>query len=331
MRRLFGFAAAGLLVCLPSGALAGPDSLLVLQRYDRQLLGIGYRIAVSAGDLCAVRAPLLGFAMHDISQYAATEQTDARTAFGLGADPLVLAVAPNSPATAAGLSEGDAILAIDGQPLPAAKPGAAKSYARMRAVLTRLDAAAADGKIDLAIRRGGEALTLPVPAAMGCPSRFQIDVSAALVSKADGQYVELTTGMIDFAGDDAQIAAVIAHELAHNILRHRARLDAVGVRRGILGQFGRNARLIRQTEIEADRLSVYLMDRAGYDPHAIIGFWERYDRTHPLGFFNAATHPKPENRIAIVREEIARIDAMKAEGRSPRPAFMEGAALPRLL
>ena len=136
--------------------------------------------------------------------------------------------------------------------------------------------------------------------------------------------------MIDFAADEAQLAAVIAHELAHNILRHRARLDAVGIHRGILGQFGRNARLIRQTEVEADQLSVYLMDRAGYDPQAIITFWERYDRTHPFGFLNAPTHPGPENRIAMVRTEIARIAAMKAQGRSPRPAFMEGPALPEL-
>ena len=48
--------------------------------------------------------------------------------------------------------------------------------------------------------------------------------------------------------------------------RHRVRLDAARVSRGFLGNFGRNARLIRETEVEADRLSVYLLERAGYDP-----------------------------------------------------------------
>jgi hypothetical protein len=46
------------------------------------------------------------------------------------------------------------------------------------------------------------------------------------------------------------------------MLRHRTRLDSGGVAY-FLGNFGRNARLIRETESEADRLSVYLLDRAG--------------------------------------------------------------------
>lgn len=328
MRSLIALALAGLVAAIP--ARADPASLLALQRYDRQLLTIGYRLQVSGGDLCAVRAPIPGFALHDLSQYGAGEQADARAAFGFVADPLVLAVAPDSPAFTVGLREGDALIGLDGHAIPAARPNARKSYARMNALLKQLDAAAADGMIDLLIRRGGQAITLNVLAPSGCPSRFQTDVSAALDSKADGIYVELTTGIIDFAGDDAQIAAVIAHEMAHNILRHRERLNAVGIRRGLLGQFGRNARLVRQTEVEADRLSVYLMERAGYSPEAIVSFWERYDRTHPLGFLNAPTHPKPKSRVATVHAETARIAAMKSEGRSPRPAFMEGPSLPAL-
>lgn len=309
---------------------ASPDSLLALQNYDRQLLGIGYRLAMSGGDLCTVRTAQPGFVLHDLTQYPRADQADARAVFGFAGDPLVLAIAPDSPAAKAGLREGDALLAVDGRPVPVAKPNARNSYARMETLLTRLDAAAADGMLDLRVRRGAEQLALKIPTPSGCASRFQTHASAAIDSRADGIYVELNTGVIDFAANEAQVAAIVAHELAHNILRHRARLDAAGIRRGMLGQFGRNARLIRQTEIEADRLAVYLMDRAGYPADAIIAFWERYDRTHPLGFLNAPTHPKPKARIEIVREETARIAEMKAAGKSPRPAFMESETLPEL-
>jgi Zn-dependent protease with chaperone function len=311
-------------------AQADPAALLALQRYDRQLLGIGYRLAMAGGDLCGVKTPQPGFIVHDLAQYPAGDQADARAVFGFAADPLVLAVAPGSPAAAMGLREGDALLSVDGLPVPAAKPKASKSYARMTALLARIDASAADGTVDLVIGRGGERIALSIPTPAGCPSRFQTNASAALASKADGTYVEINTGIFDFAADEAEVAAIVAHEMAHNILRHRARLDAVGIRRGMLGQFGRNARLIRQTEVEADRLSVYLMDRAGYPPEAIIAFWDRYDRTHPLGFLNATTHPKPKSRIAAVHAERARIAEMKAAGRSPRPLFMEGPTLPEL-
>src|SRR3546814_2491582 len=72
------------------------------------------------------------------------------------------------------------------------------------------------------------------------------------------------------------LAAAVAHELAHNILRHRERLDAADVARGLFKGFGRSARLFRQTEIEADRLSAWPMRGAGYDPPAAVRFWGRF-------------------------------------------------------
>ena len=73
--------------------------------------------------------------------------------------------------------------------------------------------------------------------------------------------------------------------------RHRVRLDAgAACARGFLGNFGRNARRIRETEVEADRLSVYLMERAGYDPEAAVRFWSRFGR-RGLNFLGSPTHP----------------------------------------
>ena len=73
--------------------------------------------------------------------------------------------------------------------------------------------------------------------------------------------------------DDADIAVVVAHELAHNILRHRARLDAAGISRGLFAEVGRNGRLIRRTEDEADLLGLHLLRNAGYDPASAPRFW----------------------------------------------------------
>ena len=72
------------------------------------------------------------------------------------------------------------------------------------------------------------------------------------------------------------------------------------MRRGFLGNFGSNARRIRETEIEADRLSVYLMERAGYDPAAAVRFWSRFGR-RGLNFLGSPTHPNWRRRIAVVR------------------------------
>jgi predicted Zn-dependent protease len=103
-------------------------------------------------------------------------------------------------------------------------------------------------------------------------------------------------------------------------LRHRDRLNAAHVSRGVLG-VGRDNDAIRQTEIEADRLGVYLMERAGYDPAAAVRFWSRYG-PHPLNFLRSRDHPAWQERVRLMNVEIAKIRAARAAGRTPVPDFV---------
>ena len=109
---------------------------------------------------------------------------------------------------------------------------------------------------------------------------------------------------------DKTLVSLIAHELAHNVLRHRARLDAAGVDRGLMKQFGRNARLFRQTEVEADRLSVWLLAGAGYDPGAAVRFWTAFGQREGRPLFQAGTHPRWQDRVEALASErgVAEID-----------------------
>jgi hypothetical protein len=75
------------------------------------------------------------------------------------------------------------------------------------------------------------------------------------------------------------------------------------VSRGLLAGLGRNARLIRATEREADRLGVYLLARAGYDPHKALGFWLRARAAAPASDWDF-THPPWGQRLALVEAEI---------------------------
>jgi hypothetical protein len=294
-----------------------------MQQLDQRVTAIGYRLVTSAGDLCADQIPVPGFAIHDLTQYKAEEQADVRDAFGFDGEPLVLAVAPDSPAAAAGVQAGDALIRIGTDRVAPTPPAVTNSYARVATLLSQIDSAGHSGVLALELSRKQQVFSLTAALRNGCPTRFQTKVSNAIDAQADGRYVEVNTGLIAFAGSDDQLAAIMAHELAHNILHHRARLDAAGVPRGILGQFGKNARLIRETEAEADRLGVYLMDRAGYAPQAAVRFWARFGAERGLGVFTAPTHLTARQRIALIETEIARIAAMRAAGVEPRPAFLE--------
>lgn len=317
-RRLALAAVLLMLALVPDRAAASGDdiaALLAMQSIEERVVSVGHRLAASAGDLCPDAAPLSGLQLHDASQYQRDQADDLAIAFGLGPWPKLLAVAKGSAAERAGLRANDSILTIDGA-MPPPEGTRDQSYGRIGAVLAQLDAALVDGKVALGIERDGAAQAIDLLADRGCASRFQLKVTDSLQGKADGNYVEVTSGLVAFAADDAELAAAIAHEMAHNILRHRARLDAQGMSRGIFQKFGRNARLMRETEVEADRFSVYLLDRAGYDLAAAPRFWKRFGKARG-GAFKDATHPGAKTRVANIEAEIAAIVAAKARGEVP--------------
>ena len=160
-----------------------------------------------------------------------------------------------------------------------------------------------------------------------CATSYQIRIEDGLDAGADGRMVSVNLPLVQYAldngeadqdsalpADDGQLAAVVAHELAHNILRHRERLDAAGVDRGIGRLFGKSAGRIKATEEEADRLSVWLMLNAGYDPEDAVRFWTRFGKEHGLGIFSDSTHYRWKNRVRQLREEMAA--AMAADRRN---------------
>lgn len=291
-------------------AVAAP--LEALRALDTRLIAVGTRLAIANLPLCDQRQHQAGMSVHDLSQYDQGERAAVSAAFGLADGPGVLALAPAGGAERAGLLPDDHIIAADGTPLPRPPRESGGSYAPVERIVSALEAALADGVALLEIRRGGQPMTIRVAADLGCASRFYLSPSDRPDARADGRYVLLSAGMVAFTRDDDELAASVAHELAHNILRHRARLNAAGVERGLLGRFGRSGRLFRQTELEADRLAVHLMARAGYDPEAAIRLATRQSRGDARLF--AGTHPDWPARLAAMRAEIAVIAAARTRG-----------------
>lgn len=327
MRRGLRLAAgiSALLAAAAAPAEAGAaDPLLALRELDQRVATVGHRLATGALDLCSEREWQYGFFIHDLSQYGRDHRDAAIRSFGLDRGPAVLALAAGGPAEQAGLRLDDVLLALDGEALPAPDP-TASGFAPVAAMLDRIEAAFGDGSAEIEVLRGEERLTLAIPAERGCVTRFQLVPSRELNARADGRYVQLTTAIGGYVEDEAELAAVVAHELAHNILQHRRRLDAAGVSRGFFGNFGRNAGLFRMTEDEADRLSIYILDRAGYDPQAAVRFWRRFG-PRGLGLFGSPRHHGWRSRVAAFEEEIAALAEAKAAGRRPLPSFLVLAA-----
>ncbi|MDH3229041.1 MAG: M48 family metalloprotease [Alphaproteobacteria bacterium] len=107
-----------------------------------------------------------------------------------------------------------------------------------------------------------------------------------------GGYVYITRGLMALAGDEAELAGVLGHELGHVVARHAAQRYSrgliVGGIAGLLGAVTGSETVgdiaagigsltfvqpfSREQELEADRLGVRYISRAGYDPGAMTSF-----------------------------------------------------------
>ncbi len=315
---------AWLAMAVPASASASPVDLLALRRADAAVLTVGHRLAAGAATLCGDRVPAIGLMLHDLRQYGPAYRDQAARVFGLREEIAVLAVAASGPADRAGVRADDWVVSLDGEPPVTGVDG----FTRVTAAAAQLERAGADGWVDLGLVRNGQAIALRIPAEQSCRTRFQTRDATALDAAADGRIVEVTTAMVAYARDLDELAIVLGHELAHNILNHAERLRAANVSSGgLIRHFGRSARIIRETEVQADLLGVHLADRAGFAPGAALLFWERLRRDHGGRGLGVRTHPGGESRVASIRAEIAWLASEKAAGRDPRPSFAAG--LPR--
>lgn len=308
----FTFLAA---LCLPCAAFAAPDAgLIALQAMDQRVASIGHRLARANLDICERRMPLSGLLVHAADQYPAKARPVAVSTFGLGEEPAVLVVVPGSAADRAGLQPGDGILAIAGKPVPRMTRSKKASYQRVEEIEEFLISSLEAGPATLDVLRGGARRSVVIEPEPGCVSRVQLVPSAKLNAAADGTYAQLTSGIVDFARSDDEVALVIAHEMAHNILGHRVRLNEQKISRGLLKAFDGSAGKIRKTEVEADYLALYLLARAGYDIDSAPGFWKRYGPAAFFEIFSDGTHPGRAARVAATEGTIAEIRMKRQQG-----------------
>ena len=314
--------ALSLLAAAPSGAAAraDPSPYAALAALEARVAAIGFRLTTANAAWCPVQQPQFGWIWGDPRLYDAERRLEALAVYGaVDRDAsFVAALAPASPAAEAGMRVGVAIIGMQGSAVP---DGAdAHPFARITAIETQL--AALPPTAPLALDTGDAGALTLIPVA-GCVSDFRVEASEKPGAVADGRMVLVNQGLAQFAQDDDELAAAIAHELAHNILRHRARLDAAGVDRGLGKQFGRSARLFKQTEVEADRLSVWLLAGAGYDPAAAGRFWTMFGQRKGRPLVQAGTHPGWRDRVAALDAEAARIAAARASGQPLHPPLID--------
>tara|TARA_R110002072_G_scaffold181232_7_gene337288 strand:+ start:23182 stop:24186 length:1005 start_codon:yes stop_codon:yes gene_type:complete len=290
---------------LPAGTAPGeaPTELSDLQARDARLFAVGWRLVTANAPFCERAISASGALLHDAAAY--DRPGAVRSEFGLSGDIAVLAVAPGSPAALAGLAANDTLHALNGRVLEEAFPPSDPAWQRLVDIKDALDSGLSEGPVALEWSRPGAArMQGSLTGIPACASRFEVLASGS-GAVADGARVLLGRDFPGFAYPEDEFAAGIAHELAHNLLGHRALLEPLG----------RPRSLVRLTERDADRLMPWLLANAGYDPHAAARFMKRWGPRHGGGLFRKRTHDGWDERAEFIAAEIAIVERlMAAEG-----------------
>lgn len=299
-----------LLLPLAIVAAAAPDNRATfeaLRSEDARLATIAFRLVTANAALCRDQQPGTGLVLHAIDQYAARDADAARAVFGFPAAVAVEWVVPGSPATRAGIAQNEGVSAIAGVPLT--PPSEARDTSATRdSALVRLAALPVRAPVSLTLADARGTRRASIAPVAACRSEFEVVAGPKLGASSDGHVVQVGARLMETYGDD-DVAVVVAHELAHTILRHRTRLEAAGVKWGLFGEFGRNARLFRTTETEADVLGAFLLRNAGWDPQNAVRFWQGPGKKVDPGMFRSRTHPSPKERARIIAEALSAMPA----------------------
>jgi len=171
------------------------------------------------------------------------------------------------------------------------------------------------------------------------PYQFKvIDVADINAFALPGGFMYVNRGLIEASRDEAELAGVMAHEMAHVALRHGTNQASkaylaqagLGVLGGLLGNsstgqiigavggFGLNSLFLkfsRTAEEQADIVGAQTLARSGYDPMAMARMFETLRERagrDPSGieeFFSS--HPAPKNRAARIQKEAQLIGGVQ--------------------
>lgn len=281
-------------------------SLLPGREDDARVARIAFRLATAGHARCPVSQPATGLVLQHLLQFQPADRPGMVTALALDRGPAVIAVVPGSPAARAGIRAGDVLLRIGDTPLPREEGldlpfDAGRAHARIDAID---DLLARAGTRPLALLRTGAVVTLPLDPVPACPTHVNLARSTQRNAYADGRHVFLTTGLVAQARSDDELAFIVAHEMAHNILGHAAIMRSGAVAHGIGRTLGRSGETIRTVERAADALGGNLMLDAGYDPVAGAALLRRMGGGD-LGIELFATHDSAAKRIAAMQALVA--------------------------
>lgn len=233
------------------------------QAMSERVARISHRLRVANAPLCDVTRWDAGLSTHRLDDYPQTLRPLALHFMALGEEGrFIRSVVPGSPADQVRLRAGEEV--VSGWPIQS----------------NRL----------LVIDNGDGASPIRLQAELACVAPAFVINSERLNASTDGREIELSTALVDQVGDDAALALIIAHEMAHVLRGHSLN----------------GSRWIAELQADSDALT--LMRNAGYDINATVATWDEGVDAHRDSQAMSATHPPLQIRLQNLELALAQLN-----------------------
>ena len=293
---------------------------LALQRYiddTNRLQRIAWRLRHQGSYLCQQHTASLGLVTLSVAQLPPQWQQ-----LHIDRQPTVVQLVPDSPAAQSELQQGDRILALNGESIQARYWQ--KALAKLQPGVP----------IQLTVERDGPLQIRLSPVAV-CDYPVHYAVDDTVNAYADGSRVVVTRGMLRFADTDRELALVVGHELAHNIMEHVRKTMGnrfLGTLVDVLvaGLTGFSSSLFsdlatlrysQEFEAEADYVGLYMVAAAGYPLAEAANFWRRMGIENPGAINHASSHPTTPERFVAIDNATAEIIHKQQQALELLPEF----------
>jgi beta-barrel assembly-enhancing protease len=229
----------------------------------------------------------------------------AEQELGLSDRLQVMNVMSGSGADKSGLRRGDILLGIENHELPSG-PKAEQEAARLMASAMR-----GKSSVRLKLARDGSDYVANVPLTSICAIDVELGNSDYVNAYSDGKRSLITAGMLEYVQSDAELAIVVAKEIAHNLVIQGTRphlvttIDSlrsfdISVKSSPASTKIRPYTAVR--DATADKYSIYLLAKAGYNIDKVVPFWKRlagqFPATQPNSY--TALHPATPYRLSVM-------------------------------
>ncbi|MFC1798896.1 M48 family metalloprotease [Thermodesulfobacteriota bacterium] len=301
---------------------------------QKRLMRVAYPLQVAAAPFSEedIR-PSIGIVYVNKYSFSSDFYDTAVRIYQMGEALQIGQVMEGSPADQAGLKSGDILVKFENESVPTGAHADKKFFETM---MTKLEAG---NPVTISVMRDNILKKVEVVPENICAYPAVVAGGDAVNAYADGEKVVIFKGMMRFAREDQELALVVAHELAHNIMHHieaKTRNYLLGTLIDILaaaygintqGTFGRaGATAYSQAfEAEADYVGLYIMARSNLKIDNAANFWRRMGAEHPgsISKNHTSTHPATPERFVAIEKTVEEIESKQKAGAPLEPEYQK--------